>query len=238
MCQFPLAPSGRIVRSMAVATVLIVDDHEVAREGLRAALGNDPRYKIVESAPNGRRALEFARRAQPDVAIVDLCLPDIPGDQLCRELLVLRPGLAVVMLSSYLTEETVRRSLQAGASAYVTKAAGLPELRAALERVLGDGSRGHDRATVSQIVKSLDEIVASRSGCGALTPHQSRVLELVADGLTYKQIAERLCVSSSTVRFHIQNLKIKLGAHTRTELVGVSIRSGLVARPSDEAVLL
>src|SRR3954470_23977856 len=129
---------------MSVTTVLIVDDHEVAREGLRAALGNDPDYEIVAAEPNGRRALEAARRTRPDVAIVDLCLPDMPGDELCRELLVVRPGLAVVMLTSYLTEETVRRSLHAGASSYVTKAAGLPELRAALARIREEGPRSHD----------------------------------------------------------------------------------------------
>lgn len=222
---------------MGVTTVLIVDDHEVAREGLRAALGNDPRYEIVGSEANGRRALAFARRTPPDVAIVDLCLPDIPGDELCRELLALRPGPAVVMLSSYLTEETVRRALAAGASAYVTKAAGLPELRAALEHIRSGDPRTHDLTSVSQIVKSLDDIVTARSGPGALTPHQSRVLELVADGLTYKEISERLYISISTVRFHIDNLKVKFGARTRTDLVGITIRTGLVARPADEAVL-
>jgi DNA-binding NarL/FixJ family response regulator len=222
---------------MGVTTVLIVDDHEVAREGLRAALGNDPRYEIVGAEPNGRRALEFARRTPPDVAIVDLCLPDIPGDELCRELLSVRPACAVVMLSSYLTEETVRRALAAGASAYVTKAAGLPELRAALERIRGEGPRTPDLASVSHIVKSLDDIVTARSGPGTLTPHQSRVLELVADGLTYKEIADRLYISTSTVRFHIQNLKVKFGARTRTELVALTIRASLVGRRADEAVM-
>jgi DNA-binding NarL/FixJ family response regulator len=222
---------------MSATTVLIVDDHEVAREGLRAALANDPDFEIVAAEPNGRRALEAARRTRPDVAIVDLCLPDMPGDELCRELLVVRPGLAVVMLTSYLTEETVRRALHAGASAYVTKAAGLPELRAALNRIRADGPSSHDLTLVSQIVRSQDDIVTARSEPGALTPHQSRVLELVADGLTYKEISERLFISTSTVRFHIQNLKVKFGARTRTELVGITIRSGLIARPGDEAVL-
>lgn len=222
---------------METSTILIVDDHEVAREGLRAALGHDPRYRILAAESNGRRALELARHTALDIAIVDLCLPDMQGDELCRELLVLRPSLAVIMLSSYLTEETVRRALVAGASAYVTKAAGLPELRSTLERVRSEGRRTHDVGQVSRIVRSLDDIVTARFGPGSLTPQQSRVLELVVDGLTYKEIADRLFISTSTVRFHLQNLKVKFHARTRTELVGITIRSGLVARPADEAML-
>ena len=94
---------------MRAMKVLIVDDHEIAREGLRAGLEGDERYVLIGGAPNARKALEVARRTQPDAAIVDFCLPDMAGDVLCRELIALLPRLGVVMLSSYLTDETVRR---------------------------------------------------------------------------------------------------------------------------------
>jgi two-component system response regulator DevR len=215
--------------------VLIVDDHEIVREGLRAGLEGDERYVVIGGAPNARKALEVARRTQPDAAIVDFCLPDMAGDLLCRELIALLPRLGVVILSSYLTDETVRRSVEGGASEYVTKAAGLPELRAALERVRTQGARLRDPASVPGIVQSLDDLVSARSDGHQLTPQQARVLEMMVEGLTYQEIAERLFISRSTVRFHIHNLKVKFGAGTRAELIAHSIRAGLGLRPADEA---
>jgi DNA-binding NarL/FixJ family response regulator len=182
--------------------ILIVDDHEVAREGLRAALSVSARHVIVGAAENAHDALELAVRTSPSVAVVDFRLPDESGDRLCRRLRRAVPGMHVIVLSSYLNEEIVRACLDAGAAAYVTKAAGLGELRAAMDDL--EGGRAAERwASASQVVGRLDAISTSRGEGSAPTRHQVRVLELVAQGLTYREIADQLHVSMSTVRFHV-----------------------------------
>jgi DNA-binding NarL/FixJ family response regulator len=212
--------------------LLIVDDHEVVREGLQAALSTDPRIDIVGAVSSGRAAIERARQTVPDIALVDLRLPDMRGEELTRELRARFPSIAVIILTTYLSEETIRDSIAAGASAYVTKAAGLPELRAALDRVM----EGEQVAAPvgSQIVKHLHEVVAQREKGNMPTPQQERVLELAAQGLTNQEIGERLFISESTVRFHLQKLKEKFSARTKTELIAKAIRSGFIA-PAGEA---
>ena len=215
--------------------LLIVDDHEIVREGLRGAIARDERYDVVADAADAEQALTLARRTLPDVAIVDMHLPAVPGEEVARRLRELLPSIIIVMLSSYLTEEAVRRAAAAGAWAYVTKAAGLPELRATLDRIHAERDGPLDPVNVPQIVRSLEELVAARGDDDAPTPQQARVLELAAEGLTYQQIAERLMISPSTVRFHIQKLKIKLGAGTKTELIVQAVRHGVIAPPQAEA---
>jgi DNA-binding NarL/FixJ family response regulator len=211
--------------------LIVVDDHEVVREGLIATLSSVDGVTVVGAAATGSAALELARSARPDVALVDLRLPDTSGEELCRELLALSPSTAVVILSSYLSEETVRNALAAGASAYVTKAAGVPKLKEVLAE-LGEGRVAEQSAP--QLVRELDRLVAERQGALRITPQQERVLELTAEGLTNKAIAERLFISESTVRFHVQKLKERIGARTRAELVAKAIRLGVIP-PAPEA---
>ncbi|HEY4277957.1 MAG TPA: response regulator transcription factor [Conexibacter sp.] len=213
--------------------VMIVDDHEIVREGVRATLSAHPRIEVVGEAASGREALRLVRRTLPDAALVDLRLPDMRGEDLTRELTRDFPSTSVVILSTYLSEETVRGALEAGASAYVTKAAGLPELIGALERVM-DGGRAPGAAAGPQIVKQLHALVDSRMSGARPTPQQERVLELAAQGFTNHEIGERLFISESTVRFHVQKLKAKFEARTKTELIAKAIRTGFIA-PAGEA---
>jgi DNA-binding NarL/FixJ family response regulator len=215
--------------------ILIVDDHEIVREGVRSALTSDPRFEVVGEAGNGRDALQCARRTLPDVALVDLRLPDMRGEELTRAFARDFPGTAVIILTTYLSEETVRDALAAGATAYVTKAAGLPELRAALERVM-EGAPGPSTTAGPQIVKQLHALVNTRMNGVNPTPQQERVLELAAQGFTNSEIGERLFISESTVRFHVQKLKAKFAARTKTELIAKAIRTGFIA-PANEAEL-
>jgi DNA-binding NarL/FixJ family response regulator len=220
-----------VVSEGGVARVLIVDDHEIVREGLRSSLASDERLEIVGAAASGAEALEITRRTLPDIALVDLRLPDIGGEELCRRFRERFPGTAVIVLTTYLSEETVRGAIQAGAVGYVTKASGLGQLRAAITRAME--GRQATPAEGPQIVQSLHEVVAARMDEAILTPQQERVLELAAQGLTNTEIGERLFIAESTVRFHVQKLKAKLGARTKTELVAKAIRIGLIA-PADE----
>lgn len=215
--------------------LLIVDDHEVVREGLASALAADERFEIVGTAASGKEALERARQTLPDIALVDLRLPDMRGEDLTREIRKRFPSTAVIVLSTYLGEGTVRDSLDAGASAYVTKAAGLPELRAAIDRVIADDG-ATDGAAAPQIVKQLHSLVASRMEDSIPTPRQEAVLELAAQGLTNGEIGDRLFISESTVRFHVQKLKEKFSAKTKTELIAKAIRTGFIAPALEDGV--
>lgn len=210
--------------------LLLVDDHEVVREGLVSALGAHERFEVVGSAGSGADALALLRRVRPDVAVLDLRLPDTSGDALCRALRERLPGLPVVMLSSYASEDTVRAAIDAGASAYISKSAGLAELRAVLERVAGDGATEPGL----QIVEQLHRLLVRRDDDTRPTPRQERVLELAAEGLTYQEIGEQLYISESTVRFHMQKLKAKFGARTKTDLIAKAIRAGVIAPATED----
>jgi DNA-binding NarL/FixJ family response regulator len=205
--------------------VLVVDDHEVVRRGLQTALAAMPDVEVVGTAADGFEALQLARRSVPEIAVIDFRLPDMPGDELCAKLLALLPSIQVVVLTTYVGEDIVRRAISAGAGRFVTKASGLQELRAAIESIL----RGEPRPAGggAAIAAHLQKVTAEQSAA-TLTPRQERVLELAAAGLTYAEIGERLIISESTVRFHIQALKTKLGAKTKTELIATSIRLALI----------
>ena len=215
--------------------LLIVDDHEVVREGLASALAADERFEIVGTAATGKEALQRARQTLPDLALVDLRLPDMRGEDLTRELRRRFPSTAVIILTTYLGEGTVRAALDAGAAAYVTKAAGLPELRSAIERVIEEGDPVNTTAA-PQIVKQLHAVVASRMDDAIPTPRQEAVLELAAQGMTNGEIGERLYISESTVRFHVQKLKEKFSARTKTELIAKAIRTGFIAPALEDGV--
>jgi DNA-binding NarL/FixJ family response regulator len=211
---------------------LIVDDHEIVRAGLRATLGT--RFPLIATAANGADALAIVARAKPDVALVDLRLPDTTGEELCRRLCEAVPGIAVVILTTYVSDETVRRALQAGATAYVTKAAGLPELLKVLDGI-GRGDAASDPDAAPQIVTQLHALVSRRTDAVPLTPQQESVLELAAQGLTNDEIGTRLYISESTVRFHLQKLKTKFDARSKTDLIARAIRTGAISPAPEDA---
>jgi DNA-binding NarL/FixJ family response regulator len=201
----------------------IVDDHEIVREGLRLLLESlgDPVVEVVAEVGTAADAVAAQRRHRPDLFLVDYRLPDTTGDRLCRRLVEARPETAVVVVTSSSAEDVVQLCLQAGAAGYVTKGAGLGEVREVIREVAAGGERvvGRDTATPAP------------TGAGqarALTRHQLRVLELVAEGMTYGQIARRLHVSESTVRFHIGGIKDKLGVRSKAELIVTALREALV----------
>jgi DNA-binding NarL/FixJ family response regulator len=212
--------------------VLIVDDHDVVRLGLWAAVSK--RHLVVGHCATGAEALEHVSRSNPDVVLTDLRLPDLRGEELCRRVRARDSAVSVVILSAYLSEETVRLALEAGAAAYVTKAAGLPELMRVLDE-LAHGSAPGRAETALQIVARLHATVARQTCTVRLSPQQESILELAAQGLTNGQIGNRLFISESTVRFHLQNLKEKLRARSKTELVVLAMRLGIIS-PAPESI--
>ncbi len=214
--------------------LIIVDDHEVVREGLIATLASIEYIVLRGAVSTAGAAVSLARAEAPDVALVDWALPDMTGDQLCRELLAISPSISVVILSSYLSEDTVRDSLRAGARAYVTKSAGMPRLKEVLEEIHADPDKRVHARSAPELVKELDHLEAERHGVSRITSRQERIIELAAGGMTNRAIAEQLFISEATVRFHIQKAKERLGARTRAELVAKAIRLGLIPPSRDD----
>jgi DNA-binding NarL/FixJ family response regulator len=202
--------------------LLVVDDHEIVREGLAAALEGDGRSVVVAAVGRGDDAMRIVRAERIDVAIVDLRLPDMSGHSLTAAIREASPSTRIVVLSTYLSEESVRLSREAGADAYVAKSSGVSELRAALARLHDDAPLDESPAEVVRRLRS-DE-----SESLLLTPQQERVLTLAAAGHTDKEIASRLFLSESTVRFHMQRLKDLLGVRTKSQVVVEALRRDLI----------
>lgn len=205
----------------------IVDDHEIVREGLRVAIPTIGSAELVAEAASGTEAMEAVRRTLPEVVISDFRLPDMAGDELCLRIRDSFPSTAFVFLTTYLSENVVSRAIDAGAAGFVTKSAGLAELRRSLLRIERDGGVPLTEGP-SEIVRRLYGTSGETGPRPRLTPQQERVLELTAAGKTYAQIGTRLHISESTVRFHIRRLKDKVGVSSNAELIVEAIRSALI----------
>jgi len=216
--------------SGSAGTILVVDDHEVVRSGLVAAIDRQDGFSVAGVAASGGEAFEWAVKNRPDLVLMDWRLPDKTGLEVCRELREAAPEVRVVILTTYISEETVRQALAAGARGYVTKSAGLDVLFAAMHDALNDST---PPATAAQVVKHLNEMLDSRMQTVPLTTQQQHVLDLVAQGLTNQQIADRLFLSESTVRFHLKALRSKLEAGSKAGLIAKAVRLGLLP-PADE----
>ncbi|MEV5892522.1 response regulator transcription factor [Nonomuraea fuscirosea] len=200
--------------------ILIVDDHEVVRDGLIATL-SAPDRRVVGAAEAGA-AIELVRSERPAVAVVDLRLPGVPGNELIARLRELDPALRIVVLSTYLSEQSVRAAYEAGADAYVAKSAGTDELRGALGRVLAGESRSEAPAALVRRLRGDDEPRPR------LSAQQERVLLLAAGGATDKEIAAALHITESTARFHLQRVKDLLGVRSKTQVIAEAIRLELI----------
>lgn len=216
-------------------TVVVVDDHEVVRAGLSAALGAEPDMQIVGAAGDAAEAVQLVQRVRPAVVIVDFRLPDANGAQLCRILRRQPDPASVILLSTYLNKATVQSALDAGASAFVSKSAGMAELKREIIRV---ASNAVAPSTAQQAVSRMNRISSERQGPAGTTPQQLAVLKLAARGLTDRQIGTRLYVSESTIRFHIQNLKRRFDARNKVELIARAVQDGIIEDNDGNATIV
>jgi len=215
---------------MAKIQLLLVDDHDVVRSGLRMLLENEDDLVILGEAGNGHQALELAAKLEPDVVIMDITLPDMSGIEVTRRIKQLHPKIAVVALTIHEDQQYFFEMLQVGASAYVPKRAAPNDLIAAIRAAY----RG-EMYIYPSLAKLLVSDFLSRAEDGdekatmnGLTPREQEVLSMLAEGKTNEEIAVALTISRHTVARHRENLMGKLGLHNRSELVKYAIRKSLI----------
>lgn len=208
--------------------LMIVDDHEVVRMGLRAALDVEPDFTVVAEASNGHEAIEKARAHRPDIVLMDVRMDGMDGVEACRELRSELPGTRVLMLTSFAEEQTVVAALLAGAAGYVLKNVARARLLDALRSVARGESLLDSRVTRGVVEKLVASRGTSTEEEGELTAREREVLVLIADGATNKEIAAKLVVSENTARNHVSHILGKLGFSRRSEAAAYAVKKGLV----------
>jgi len=209
--------------------VMLVDDHGIVREGLRAMLSLNSDIQVVAEAADGREALAKIRLSQPDVVIMDITMPGMDGLEATKHLVRDYPSVRVLVLSQHDNDRYIMPILQAGASGYVLKRSVGADLVAAIRAVHGGESYLPPRVaqTVLQYFRTRPSEESADDEAGLLTEREREVLKLVVEGNTSQQIADLLHVSKRTVMCHRANIAAKLGIHNRTELIRYAMRTGI-----------
>ncbi|MCI0477161.1 MAG: response regulator transcription factor [Anaerolineales bacterium] len=215
---------------MSKIRLLMVDDHEIVRAGLRMLLQTQPDIEIVAEADNGRDAVARARELQPDIVLMDISLPDLDGFEATRQIKRALPKTAVLALTMHESDEYFFKMLQAGASGYVPKKAAPTDLVTAIRTVYEGGVFLYPALAKSLVRDYMGRATEGneRAALDGLTEREQEVLKLIADGLTNQEIADKLTISVKTVERHRANIMGKLNLHSRTELVKYAIRKGLI----------
>ena len=205
--------------------LLVVDDHEVVRQGLVALLDRRQGFEVVAEAGTVAEAIEQAHRYEPDIVILDVRLPDGSGVEACREIRAERPATRVVMLTSYPDEEAVLSAIVAGASGYLLKQIRARDLVSALEAV-GRGESLLDPAVTEKVLERVRRIAtgAAADDLAALTTQEQKILLLVAEGKTNKEIASEVFLSDKTVKNYVSSILSKLNLERRAQAAAYMAR--------------
>jgi DNA-binding NarL/FixJ family response regulator len=203
--------------------VFLLDDHEVVRTGLRALLEAGDDITVVGEAGTVADALSRIPALRPDVAILDVRLPDGSGVEVCREVRSADPDIVCVMLTSYADDEALIASIMAGAAGYVLKQIGSIDLLDTIRRA-GAGESLLDPTLTVRVLDRLREGPAVDPRLAGLTPQERRILDLIAEGKTNRQIAEEMYLAEKTVKNYVSNLLAKLGMERRTQAATFAAR--------------
>ncbi len=216
----------------AKTRVLIIDDHPLFREGIKTIISKDGRFDVVAEAGSGREGLDKAVELSPDVAVVDISLPDTTGMELARKIRSQSPQTKIMILSMHSKIDYIVEAFQAGATGYVVKESAAERLAHGLEAV-SKGEFYLDSAISQEVVAKLmhspvKEAKVSDSGYGKLSPREQEIMRLLAEGVPKSEIADQLYISIKTVENHRTNIMRKLDIHNAMELVRYAARLGLI----------
>ncbi len=210
--------------------ILLAEDHSIVRDGLRMLLQSEPDFVIVAEAENGREAVARAKETQPDLAILDISMPDLSGLEATRLIKTESPRTQVLILTMHDNDEYFFRAIEAGASGYVLKKAATQDLIAAAHAV----ARGEAFLYPSVAKKLITDYVrrvqpgTENSGYSSLSEREREILLLLAEGLSNQKIADRLSITQSTLQTHRAHILEKLGLRTTADLIRYAVQHGLV----------
>lgn len=211
-------------------TVLLADDHQIMRQGLRSLLEKEPDLEIVGEAENGREAVRMAEELEPEVVIMDIGMPDLNGVEATRQIKGQQPKVRVIALSMHADRRYVTGMLGAGASGYVLKSGAFEEVVAAVRDVLANRLYTSPKITdvvMEDYLRKLTQPEPARQS--PITPREREVLQLLAEGNSTKEIAAQLFVSANTVDTHRRRIMEKLDLHSVAELTKYALREGLTS---------
>jgi len=214
--------------------ILIADDHEVARRGIRAVLENHSGWAVCGEAKDGRESVELAAATKPDLVLLDIGMPNLNGLEAARQILTILPDVAILILTMHDSDNVVREVLRAGARGYLLKSDAGRDLVAAVEAL--QNQRTFFTTRVSQMVldgfldreKSGGIVKTDDSTTDVLTSREREVIQLLAEGKTSKEVAVALNLSVKTAETHRTNLMRKLGLHSVADLTRYAVRNGIV----------
>jgi DNA-binding NarL/FixJ family response regulator len=219
-----------------VTRVLIADDDDLMRAGLAELLTGEPEIEVIGRASTGREAVERARRLEPDVVLMDVRMPDLDGIAATQELMRVSPGAKVLILTTFEEDDYVFGALRAGASGFLLKRTPPEELIAAVRTIAtGDSllSPSVTSRVINRMAKQPTPDLADQAKLDELTPREREVFELVARGLSNREIGTELVVEESTIRTHVRRILMKLELRDRVQIVIFSYETGVNRQQPD-----
>jgi DNA-binding NarL/FixJ family response regulator len=214
------APGDEVRKPIAV---FLLDDHEIVRRGVRDLLAAEPDIQVVGEAGTASSALARIPALRPDVAVLDVRLPDGDGVSVCREIRSRMPGVACLMLTSFGDDEALFDAIMAGAAGYVLKQIRGTDLVGAV-RTVASGQSMLDPRAASQLMARLRDQSTKHDPLAGLSAQERRILELIGEGLTNRQIGERMFLAEKTVKNYVSALFAKLGLERRTQAAAYAVR--------------
>lgn len=210
--------------------ILIADDHELLRRGLRAVLSERPDWRVLGEAANGREAVRLAASLKPAVVVLDVTMPELNGLEATRQILAAAPETRVLILSVHESEQIVREVLEAGAQGYLLKSDAGRELAKAIDALLGN--KPYFTSTVARMVLEgflgAPQAESASEETGRLSPREREIVQLLAEGRSNKEVASVLGISVKTAETHRNNVMQKMGFHSITQLVRYAVRNKLI----------
>ncbi len=205
-------------------TLFLVDDHEVVRRGLKDLIESDPEIKVIGEAATAQEAVEKIPSMAPDVAVLDVRLPDGSGVEVCREIRAKSPEIYCLMLTSFSDDEALFSSIMAGASGYLLKQVKGRELISAIKRV-ANGESLLDPALIRKVMDKIRSDTDIDERIARLTPQERAILKLIAEGKSNRQIASDMFLSEKTVKNYVSNMLGKMGFSRRTEAAVYAVKN-------------
>lgn len=209
--------------------ILLADDHKIMRDGLKSLISREQGLEVVGEAENGRIAVKMARKLSPKIVIMDITMPELNGMDAARQILNECPGAKIITLSMHSDRRFVVEMFKAGVSGYLLKDCAFEELSLAIKAVLANQKYVSPAIAGMVIEDYVDHMSSDRILASELTNREREVLQLIAEGMTTKQIASGLNVSAKTVETHRRKIMKKLNIHSIAELTKVAIQEGLTS---------